>query len=157
MKIILMAMIITALVSLFFIFSNPILFENMDYDFSDGEVFKAQENHFDFGLFSLNSTQHNFTAKVVESGFIQLVGENDKYIINVIQKDKMFDFKASEINDELKGEFELENQSVDGVTIYKEEYMMDSSYSAYINSSDFELYISTPDINETVMMAKSFE
>lgn len=149
----------TLFVCCLFVVYNPNIATNFTTDFSDGEVFTSQNNHFDFKEFSINSSKaKSFTAKIKTIGHTQFVDDTGNITINYLELDKMIQSNRDWHNSLLKKELERPSWSVDGVMVHEIDFILnDELYSAYQknSSADAIIYLSTPSEQETADIMNS--
>ncbi|WP_406533610.1 hypothetical protein [Methanobrevibacter sp.] len=142
-------------------FLNPVLcMELDDGNFTQGEVFMPADGQFDFETFTLNSSRKNFTVYHIESGHVSLADDTGDRVINVIQFDKMMNFKKDSKKSFLNGELQKTNWMVDGVCIHEIEFMNgEKLYSACVKdvSTNTMVYVATPSDKETADMINSLD
>ena len=140
-------------------FLNPVLcMELDDGNFTQDEVFAPEDNQFDFGTFRLNSSCKNFTVYHIESGHVSMSSDTGNRVINVIQLDKMINFKKDSIRSFIKGELQKTNWMVDGVCVHEIEFMNgEKLYSACVKDvpTNTMVYVATPSDKETADMINS--
>lgn len=150
----------TAIICFFFLISNPVLSTEIeDLNFSEGEVFEPCNGSYDFRIFTLNdSNTSSFRVKFVESGHVLLVDETGNKVINIIQFEKMINFKKDSSRDFINGELSKTGWMVDGVEVHEVEFRNgDSLYSACTKdtSTGTLIYLATPSDAETAAMLNS--
>lgn len=140
-------------------FLNPILCTDLDDgNFTEGEVFLPADGCYDFKTFSLNSSCKSFTVKHIESGHVTLVDDTGNITVNVVQLDKMINYKRDSARSFIKGELQKTNWMVDGVCIHEIEFLIGGKlYSACVKdvSTNTLVYLSTPLDQETADLINS--
>ena len=152
----------TAVVCFFFMIANPVLSSEIEQmNFTEGEVFRPSDGHFDFGTFSLNDSNVScFRVKYVESGHVLLVDESGDKVINVVQFEKMINLKKDQERNFIGGELLKPGWMVDGVDVHEVVFLKGSPlYSACTKdiSSDTMIYLATPSDRETAGMISTLE
>lgn len=149
----------TVFVCAIFFMNNPVFLMHLDEKFSEGDVFMPHDGHFDFGMFSLNSSNaRNYTAKHVLSGHAVLVDDTGKRTINVIEWGKMTRFKMNSKKAFLEGELLKPSRMVNGICVHEIEFSgVEKRYSACANDTDGDtwIYIAAPDEHDVAEMVKS--
>lgn len=149
----------TVFISCIFVGYNPNIATEFTSDFSDGEVFVPQGNHFDFKDFSIDCTSaKNFTARKMANGHTQFYDDTGDITINYVELDKMIQTKRDGTDFILNHELEKPSWSVDGVVVHEIDFIFyDNLYSAYAKSSDKNaiIYLSTPSEQQTADMMNS--
>lgn len=141
-------------------FMNPVLCTELDSDYAQGEVFLPEDNQFDFEAFSLNSSCKNFTVYHAESGHVCLASDTGDRVVNVIQLDKMMNFKKDSKKSFLNGELQKTSWMVDGVNVHEIEFANgEKLYSACVKdiSTNTLVYVATPSDKETSDMINSLD
>lgn len=139
---------------------NPVLCTELDSDYAQGEVFLPADGQFDFETFTLNSSSKNFTVYHVESGHVSLADDTGDRVVNIIQLDKMINFKKDSTNSFINGELQKTNWMVDGVNVHEIEFMNgEKLYSACVKdvSTNTMVYVATPSDKETAGMINSLD
>lgn len=125
-----------------------------------------QDNVIDVGIIKFNTTNAtNFTAVKNETGLLELINDNGegKYTIYVMEYDKMASpgLKKIQLHNNIEGN---PTQDVNGVVVYTSaanvgQYAGEPRYAAYIMNKDTntEVYVSTPDANETAKIILSMD
>lgn len=146
---------VTVLVCAVFMLLNPVLFSQSISDFSQDEVFYPSGGTYDLRLFNISATNSsNFTVVRVDSGFAQMMA-GDTYAITVLDYDKIFDFEARRFRYDIEGEMMLPSETVDGIRVYKADFIHYQRYGSFVNHGNLELFVTSGDANETAHMVKS--
>lgn len=125
-----------------------------------------QDNVIDAGIVKFNTTNAtNFTALRNETGLLELVDDNGegRYTIYVMEYDKMDSpgLNKIQLHNNIDGN---PTQDVNGVVVYTSasntgKYAGEPRYASYIMNKDTntEVYVSTPDANETAKIISSID
>lgn len=156
-KIIVFTVTVTVIASVLFLFSNPILLSHPESDFAPNEVFFPVGDRYDFKVFSLNvSNSSNFTARKIQNGHVQLLS-GDAYSINVLQFNRMLDFKAHDVENILERERKWPHETVDGVEVYTADFDSYKRYGSFAEKGNLKLYITSGSPQETAYMVNSLK
>ena len=118
---------------------------------------------YDLGIITLNTTNTtNLTCEENETGFLRYGDYSGKYTITIISYDNMSDSKASEYKRRVSNDKNKPSRDVDGIVVYTTtanigDYVGETRYGAMIENNDLNVVVDicTPDINETVYIAKN--
>ena len=145
----------TVVISLLFIYFNPILLTDISGDYESGEVFYPEGNQYDFKLFNISvSNSTNFTAEIVSSGHVKLLSGKG-YAINVVQYDRMYSHDAESAREMLDNEMHNPSQEIDGVTVYTADFKLYKRYGSFVDNGNVELYVTSDNPKETAYMVNS--
>ena len=141
-------------------FLNPVLCTELDSNYTQSEVFLPAEGQFDFEAFTLNSSCRNFTVYHAESGHVSLASDTGDRVVNIIQLDRMINFKKDSTMSFINGELQKTNWMVDGVNVHEIEFANgEKLYSACVKdvSTNTLVYLATPSDKETADMINSLD
>ena len=141
-------------------FLNPVLCTELDSNYTQGEVFLPEDNQFDFETFTLNSSSKNFTVYHAESGHVCLADDTGDRVVNIIQLDKMMNFKKDSTKSFINGELQKTSWMVDGVNVHEIEFRNgEKLYSACMKdvSTNTMVYVATPSDKETADIINSLD
>lgn len=151
----------TIFVSALFVIYNPDIATPIENTVADHETFMPENGHFDFREFSINSTStKNFTSKTLTKGHYQLIDDEGNITINVLNLDKMFNYRKDKTVSFLKGELKKPTFAVDGVEVHEIEFRNGAMlYAAYFRNSTTNtiICISTPNEKQTADLMNSLE
>ena len=131
--------------------------------FDEYEIIYPEDNEYDLHNIKMSSGKTTFLmVEIVKDGFIQMVDDSGKYTIDIFQFDKMNDEDYKLYNGKMAYDKIRDYQLVDGIKIYEKpanigEYAGEDRYYSIIEKDSMIIYISTPEINETVKLANSVE
>lgn len=131
--------------------------------FEEYEIINPEDNQYDLHYVRMDRAKTNFLiVEIVEDGFVQMMDDSEKYTIDILQFDKMDDDDYKLYNGKIAYDKINDCQVVDGVKVYQKpanigEYAGEDRYYSIIENGDMTVYISTPELNETVKMANSVE
>ncbi len=128
-------------------------------------TFNPEEEHqsYDLGIITLNTTNtSNLVCEVNESGLLRYGDDSGKFTVNIISYDNMTTSKANEYKNRIAYAKREPSRDVDGIVVYTTtanigKYVGETRYDAMIENQDLNVVIDicTPDINETVYIAKN--
>ena len=152
---------LTLVVCSVFVVTNPNIVEDYPSHYGDGEVFAPKKGNFDFGTFSIHcANADNFTSRPITKGYTQFVDDTGEITINVIELDKMINYKKWKITSFLNNELKKPSWTVDGILIHQIDFTSGKPlYSAYQKNSTTNtiVYLSTPNEQETADIMNSFK
>lgn len=167
-KILIFLIIIVLIIIGVFIFSfNYMVYDNVltQKHFEEHEMIKPNDNQYDLRYIKIGQGNTHFLfVEVVESGYIRLTDDSQKYTISIYDFDKMIHEDYKDFS--LKMEYDKLNnyKSIDGITVYTKnatigEYVGESRFYTITDDDNLGLkvLIATPDFNETVKLTKSLE
>jgi len=124
-----------------------------------------EEEHqsYNLGIITLNTTNTtNFTCELNETGILRYVDDSGKITINIISFDNATKSQSNTFKQNLRDYKNQPSKDVDGIIVYTTtanigEYVGETRYEAMIENHDLNVTIDicTPDINETVYIAKN--
>ena len=149
--------ILTIIACFLFMFMNPVLFTEIEKDFSQNEVFYPKDNEYDFKLFNISTTNSsNFTVEILKPGHAKLLSGKG-YAINVLNYDKMLDFEVRGNRKNIEAEMKRPYQIIDGVKVYEADFILYKRYGSFTEKDNIELFITSDNPNETAFMVNSLK
>ena len=133
--------------------------------FSVYSYYSNHNNQCDIGIATFNTTNAtNFDCINSSQGMKVYLDDSEKYTVYVFKYDEMSNSNKLYWKDNVEYEKKKPTQTVDGIVVYTTsanvgKFVGEPRYAAIIEdyNSNTEVYMSTPSVDETVYMAKSFK
>ena len=128
-------------------------------------AYSSHNNQCDIGIVTFNTTNAtNFDCINSSQGMKVYLDDSEKYTVYVFNYDEMSNSNKLYWKDNVEYEKKKPTQTVDGIVVYTTsanigKFVGEPRYAAIIEdyNSNTEVYMSTPSVDETVYMVKSFK